>query len=286
MTHRSASPRRAVLRAWLLPMIALAAVWGAVYLDLISPSILLDFLAWWPVWMLIALVTFMVRGRRIGRVRVSGMMPLVTLIVFGLFVFGHLAGWPTMPSASVRLAGPGQGSVATAAMSARVTGGLVVTSGGSGFLYEVEPIRRGGETAMPDATEQIQGANMSIQLVPKADPGLYVFGGWMLDLDRAPTWSLSLSGDMDADLGDLRLTALQIDGKGKVRLGHIDDSAPVTVSGDFDVTVDPGTPVRVVGVAEVPADWIQTSDGWESPTSGNGWVFSVAEDSILTLREG
>ncbi|MGC2239790.1 MAG: hypothetical protein WA726_03030 [Acidimicrobiia bacterium] len=283
MTHRAAGSRRAALRAWALPGTALALIALAVYFDWLSRSIALDFAAWWPVWALIALLGFLVRGRKLGRLRLSGLIPILALGVVAVFLYGHLAGWVAMPSSSVRLIGPGQGSVSTAALSARITGTLHVTSGESGFLYAVVPIRRGGDVALPDATEQIQGPSMSIQLKPMADPGLYTFAGWDLDLDPSPEWSLSLGGDLDADLSTLQLSSLQVAGDGRVELGTVSHSVPVTVSGRIEITLPSGLPARVVGDAGVPADWVKTNDGWESPTPGSGWVFSVSDSTTLSL---
>jgi hypothetical protein len=136
------------------------------------------------------------------------------------------------------------------------------------------------------ATEQLQGPNISVALEPSPDPGLYTFAGWSLDLDEAPTWSLSLSGELEADLTRLRLASLQVDGAGSVALGAAAANTVVTVSGAFELTVPAGTPVRVVGDAVVPSGWTLTDDGYVSPTSGEGWVISAGEGSSLTVREG
>jgi hypothetical protein len=283
MTHLAAGPRRAALRAWSLPVTWLALIALGVYLKWLSRSIALDFAAWWPLWVLIAVFGFLVRRRRIGRLRLSGFIPLLALAALATFTYGHVAGWSAMPSSSVRLVGPAQGAVSTAAISAHIGGEMRVTSGQSGFLYEVEPIRRGGEVALPDATEQIQGPNMSIQLRPMPDPGLYTFAGWALDLDPTPDWSLSLQGALDADLSGLHVTSLQIDGTGNVVLGTVNNSVPVTVAGDIEVVVPEGLAVRVMGEAGVPSDWVKIGEGWESPTPGAGWVFSVSDSALLSV---
>jgi hypothetical protein len=208
------------------------------------------------------------------------------VLALATFLTGHVRGWPVMPSAMVGLYGPQAGSVVTGALSARIDGPVEVGSGQTGFLYAVEPIRRGGEIGPPVATEQLQGPNISVALEPSADPGLYTFAGWSLDLDEAPTWSLSLSGELEADLTRLRLASLQVDGAGSVALGAAAANTVVTVSGSFELTVPAGTPVRVVGDAVVPSGWTLTDDGYVSPTSGEGWVISAGEGSSLTVREG
>jgi hypothetical protein len=170
-------------------------------------------------------------------------------------------------------------------MSARIEGRLDVGLGQSGFLYAVVPIRTGGDTGLPEAVERTQGTSMAVVLKPVTDPGFYTFAGWSLELDPSPAWALSLGGELTADLTAVRVTELQIEGGGSVRLGTPMAETPVAVSGDFVIEVSGGSAVRVVGQAEVPTGWAETSDGWESPAGAGGWVISVAEGSTLAVTE-
>jgi hypothetical protein len=267
-------------------VLALVLILLAISLGFLSRSVLVDLLAWWPVWLALLGLALLSRGRRWGRFRPSALVAIISVLALATFLTGHVRGWPVMPSAMVGLYGPQAGSVVTGALSARIDGPVEVGSGQTGFLYAVEPIRRGGEIGPPVATEQLQGPNISVALEPSADPGLYTFAGWSLDLDEAPTWSLSLSGELEADLTRLRLASLQVDGAGSVALGAAAANTVVTVSGSFELTVPAGTPVRVVGDAVVPSGWTLTDDGYVSPTSGEGWVISAGEGSSLTVREG
>jgi hypothetical protein len=286
MTHIAGRSRRGVPKVWILPVLALVLILIAISIGILSRSVLIDLIAWWPVWLILVVIAFLARGRRWGRVRVSALVAILSVLVLGTFITGHILGWAAMPSAATVLNGPQAGSVATGALSARIDGQLEVGSGQSGFLYAVEPVRRGGEIGPPVANEQLQGPNIAVALEPSPDPGLYTFAGWELDLDEAPSWSLSLAGNIEADLTRLRLSSLQIDGAGSAALGAAPENVVVTVSGDFEISLPPGVPARVVGEATVPAGWAQTNDGYESPTPGAGWVISVGEGSSLTVTGG
>jgi hypothetical protein len=286
MTHLAAGSRRGVPRIWLLPILALVLILVAISLGFFSKSVLLDLLAWWPVWLVLLVLALLSRRRRWGRVRPSALVAVLFVAALGACLTGHVRGWAVMPSASVGLNGPQAGSAATGALSARIEGVLEIDSGRSGFLYAVEPIRRGGDVGPAVATEQLQGPNIAVALAPAADPGLYTFAGWAIDLDETPTWSLSLAGELRADLTRLRLSSLQIDGEGLVSLGPAAPGTVVTVSGVFELTIPVGSPARVVGDAVVPEGWIAAEDGFESPTPGEGWVISVGQGSSLTVREG
>ncbi len=286
MTRRAARPRRGVPRVWILPVVALLLILIAISIGLLSRSVLVDLLSWWPVWLLLIGLALLARGRRWGRLRPSALIAILSVLSLGAFLTGHIRAWPIMPSASIGLNGPQAGSVVTGALSARISGPLEVGSGQSGFLYAVEPVRSGGDVGPPVAVEQLQGPNISVALEPSPDPGLYTFAGWALDLDEAPTWSLSLAGEVQADLTRVALSSLQIDGGGSVSLGTASANTVVTVSGTFDIALPPGTPARVVGDAIVPAGWTTSDDGFRSPTPGEGWVISVGEGSSLTISGG
>jgi hypothetical protein len=286
MTHTAAGSGRGFPRAWLLPIVALVGILIYAALGWLSRSVVIDLVSWWPLWLLIVVVGILTRGRRIGKMHLSGVVPLLALAALGVFLAGHLLGWDVMPSSSASLVGPASDTVTTAAISARIDGRLDVGLGQTGYLYSAVPIRTGGDTALPEATERTQGTSIAVVLDPVEDPGFNTFAGWSLELDPSPAWALSLGGDLSADLSTLRVTELQIEGQGSVRLGSPMAETPVSVSGNFEVEVPGGAAVRVVGVAEVPGDWTQTDDGWESPAGSGGWVVSVTEGSTLAIREG
>jgi hypothetical protein len=285
MTHTASGSSPGASRAWLLPIAAVFGILAYAALGWLSKSVVIDFIAWWPVWVLVAGLAFLARGHRLGKVRLSGLVPLVALAALGVFLVCHLLGWDAMPSSSASLVGPPSDSATIAAMSARIEGRLDVGLGQSGFLYAVVPIRTGGDTGLPEAVERTQGTSMAVVLEPVPEPGFYTFAGWSLELDPSPAWALSLGGELTADLTAVRVTELQIEGGGSVRLGTPMAETPVAVSGDFVIEVSGGSAVRVVGQAEVPEGWTETSDGWESPAGAGGWVISVAAGSTLAVTE-
>ena len=282
MTHRAPGPSSGAPKIWLLPLLVLVALAVLGWAGYLSRSLLLDFVAWWPVWVLVALAALVVRGRRAGRVRLSGIVPVVATLLIGLFATAHLLGWPLMPSTDRILVGPSAEGVETAALSARVDGELRVRAG-AGFLYLVESLRLGGEVGVPDAEEQKAESAVVIELIPDEMPGLYGFSGWDVVLSSVPTWSLTLQGDIDADLTSIQVAGAQAEGSGTLVLGTVPGPTAVSVVGVFTVAVPPATPIRVVGEAEVPGDWEALSDGSRSPAPGNGWVLSVAPGSRVSV---
>ena len=282
MTHRTVGFGRGFPRSWLLPIGALTLLLGVAASGRLSRSIVADLIAWWPVWLGLGIAAYLLRDRRAGKFRVAGLVPLVALLAVAVFTWGHLAGWSIMPSASQRLVGPESAGVAEADLTAEVDGRIDL-SGGSEFLYQVEPIMEGGGIGIPTADEHIVDSSVSVALEPPPDPGLYSYAGWDITLSNVPTWDLTLSGALDVDLTGLRIATATLGGAGTVVLGETVGETPVAVGGSFQVVVPSGVSARVVGVASVPANWVIDSGGASSPAGGEGWVLTVVGDATLTV---
>jgi len=284
MTRLAVGFGRAFPKSWLLPIGALTVVLGIAASGWLSRSIVADFIAWWPVWLGIAVVAYLFRERKFGMFRAAGLAPLVALVVVGLFTWGHLSGWTVMPSASHRLVGPEADGFASADMNVHVDGVIEVEGGGQ-FLYLVEPVMRGGRIGIPVAAEQVIADSISIELEPPADPGLYSFAGWDLELSSTSRWTLTLEGAVDADLSSLDVDQLTLAGSGAVVLGQADEATGVSVDGMFHIVVPEGEEARVIGLASVPASWSLDGLGAISPTHGEGWVITVAPEAVVTVSE-
>lgn len=268
----------------MLPLGALSGLLGVVAADILSRSLLLDLIAWWPAWLALILLTLAVRGRRLGRIRVSGLVPLVVLAVLAALVAGHVQGWALMPSATPRLVGPVP-ETEGAALEARLDGLLVVEAGGH-HLYRVDPVRLGGRVGIPGAREQVGDEVTVVRLEAADDPGLYRFAGWEIRLSPETVWGLVLVGEVDADLSGLQVSDLVVGGEGRVVLGPAPDEAFVSVSGVFEVVVPAGQPTLVIGDAQVPGSWQGLDDGFRSPAEGEGWVITVEDAAVVRVIEG
>lgn len=285
MTRRAAGSGRGIPRVWLLPVLVFTAALAASAAGFLSRSLVLDLAAWWPVWVAMAVLAIIGRKWRIGRVRLAGLVPLLTLAALAAFLVGHVQGWPVMPSASAHLVGPPVGAATQAELSARVDG-VIELRAGSEFLYEVGPVRRGGDIAIPESVERSLGDAITVVLGPPETTGYYRFAGWDIRLSPDPTWALRLEGELEVDLSGLSLSGVHLSGSGLVTIGATTAPVSMTLNGPFEVVVMSGTPVRILGDAIVPVDWRQALDGWISPVDGEGWLISVSEASSLVVTEG
>ena len=284
MTRRASRPSRRVPRIWLLPALILTAILGLTATDVFSRSLVLDLVAWWPVWLGLSIVVALFGRRRIGRLRLGGLASIIVAAALVTFTFGHLRGWPLNPSSTRHLIGPEVSEYAEAELSAAVRGELRL-SAGSGFLYEIDPLGGGGPVGIPTAVERSVGSMISVSLEEPSDPGFDTSAGWDVTLSTQPTWTLVLEGDVDLDLAGLMVDQLDVRGSGLVRLGETEDTTLIEVEGAITIEVPGATPTRVIGDAQVPGGWVETSDGWRSPVEGLGWVINVPPGSVVSIDQ-
>ena len=276
---------RSFPRAWILPLSVLTILLGAAALGRFSRAMAADVLAWWPVWVGLGIAAYLLRERSYSGFRFAGLVPLAALVFVLLFAWGHIVGWAIMPSASQKLVGPELGETTAASVVAEIDGRLIVERREMGELYVVEPVRRGGSIALPNAGEETSDDRLDVVLVEMPDAGLYTFAGWKIALAPAARWDLALDGAVEADLTGLQIDSLRLEGAGEVVLGPLDGTGDVFVSGAYRLVVPSGSPASVRGVAAVPGSWLLTNGGAVSPTTGDGWSVEVAPGSSVVIVE-
>lgn len=250
---------------------------------LITTAVILDLIAWWPVWLGVLGLAILLRRSAARSVRTGGVTALLLALAAAAFLAGHLAGWTVMPSAGGRLVGPVPDGVEAASLTAVIHGRVDVGSG-SDFLYQVLPIRWGGQYGLPRAFEEVPNTEtINVDLALVDHPGLSSFAGWDILLSDQPIWSLDLAGVLAADLSGLDILSLVVGGSGNVKLGDSDFVRMIEVSGVFQIEFPRGVAVTVVGEASVPDDWLSTEDGWASPSGGDAWVVTVLPGSSVTV---
>src|SRR5690606_12373366 len=133
MIPTSRERRPGVPVTWALPAGIFLGLLLGVFAGVVSGAVLLDIIAWWPVWFVLGALAWRARGRRLGLVRASGLVPLLASVVAVVFLVAHVQGWPLMPSTSGRLIGPDT-PFARAALVAEIDGWLRVDDDAR-FLY-------------------------------------------------------------------------------------------------------------------------------------------------------
>lgn len=275
-----------VLWGWLMVALSGVSIAAGVVGGLLAPSIVLDIVSFWPLFILgfvIAAGLLVWRGR--GPARLPAIAPLILITALGAVVVLHIVGWRVLPSAAADMTGPPVGAATEATLRLELPGTVVVRAGAGDALYSVTIDRRGGRLGVPEAIES-GGGDIPLQVDLRQRDGGRWFrtDGWMVRLSTVPRWDLTLDvGRIDADLTGLALGSLDLNGAGQVVLDR--GTATVRLGGVFTLTVPAGTAVEVVGDAAVPAGWERTDTGARSPVDGTGLTIEVTDGARVEIQE-
>jgi hypothetical protein len=256
--------------------------------DVLSPSLWLDLVALWPLPVLgsaIGLVVWLVGGRRRRHLAIIGLSAF-SWLVLGLAL--HLAAAPWLPVASAAISRSSEGELASARIGIDVDIGRLVVSAGADGTYDVSPLRTGGQLGAPEAYEQQLAGDLSFLVIPRADSGLFVFGGWGVLLGPDLGWTLELSApELDIDLSGLEVASMRLDAEvSTIRLATPSGSPEVILTGSHTFIVPSTVAFTASGDVEGPEGWPRTDGGITSPAGSGGWQVSVEDGSTLRVVEG
>ncbi len=266
--------------AWLMVALVGVSIGAGIVGGILAPSVLLDVVSFWPL-VVVPLIAAVVLWRRRSS-RTGAVPPLLLITIVSLVIGLHLLGWSKLPSSAADLIGP-PAQQGTVSLSISLPGRLVIGVGDSP-LYTIRLDRAGGNLGVPEALERSTDGVLSVD-VHQMDGGRWFrTEGWTATLARSPVWKLDLSStQLEADLRELAIDSLTVDGSGTVLLGS--SPATVAVSGAITVGVAPGTAVEVHGSASVPAGWERTDDGFRSPGTGSSISIAVTEGAHVVIKE-
>lgn len=243
--------------------------------SVLSPSIVLDAVALWPLAAL-AVPAFLL-GLRGGRSRALAPLMLISwmLVTFGL----HLGGVEGLPSAAATLR-PDVGAAATARLSVVVPDlGLRIGSGD----FEIRPSPVGGRAGAP-VVEQVTGSQAVAVTVTddRETSPWFRYGEYEIALPSSSAWDLQISvASVDLDLTNVMVRGGRVEAAtGRIELGVPTQAATLRITGAIEVTVPADVPVRVSGTTAVPDDWQTDGDDAVSGIEGDGWTILAESGSV------
>lgn len=247
---------------------------------ILSPTIVLDLVALWP--MLGLVVPAVVLGLRGGRRWALPPLVVLTWLLVGVGLhLGSLTGLPSTAAAvEVDLGDASEGRLVLSAAD------LAVSIGEGPFTISPRPT--GGTGGVPVVERVAGGSAVSLAVSDDVERSVWFrFGSWDVDVPSSISWDMRVTAaTVDADLTDLTVSRVElVVDSGVVRLGTTTSSAVVEVDGTMTVVVPSGSPVTVVGEADVPAGWSATDGGAASPADGVGWLIEVVGGSVR-ISEG
>ncbi len=275
--RRLASPWT-VVAALLVVLLAIGIEVG-VLADIISPSVWLDVIALWPIGaigLVAAPIVWLIGDRQPRHLAIAGLSVFTWLAVgFAL----HVSGSELLPVGVTAVEGPDADDAVSGHLEIELEAGRVDLEGGAIGSYRVSPIRAGGVVGAPSVFEQSDGAELRVVVVPRDDPGMYVFRGWTVSLGSGLRWTIDVAApELSVDLTgvDVTTATLRSDAS-EIAIGPVSAASVIDLVGTHRVVVAEGTPIRLQGEGVVPDDWILIDGGGaRSPVDGEGWLV-VAE---------
>lgn len=248
--------------------------------SVLSPSIVLDAVALWPLAALV--VPAVVMGLRGGRARALAPLMLISwmLVTVGL----HLGGVEGLPSAAATIR-PDLGGASTARLSVAVPDVALQIASGD---FEIRPAPVGGRVGAP-VVEQVTGSTAVAVTVTddrEASPW-FRYGKYEIGLPSSASWDLQLVvASVDLDLTEVMVSGGRVEAAtGRILLGVPTQAATIRLTGAIEVSVPAGVPVRVSGTTAVPDDWQTDGDDAVSGVDGEGWTI-IAESGSVRIVSG
>ena len=284
--------------AWGLIGAVLAILAVGVAIRLLSPAILLDVGALWPIGA--ALLALGWVTRRIWPTTRLAHAPVTPLVIFTWLVFSvslHFTDVGSLPSRSADLKGPPVDQVGFSTLAVQMREGrLTVLTGSGPSAYQVEMTRRGGGAGIPLAVESAGDQGGEITIIDVRDPLPFDLdlpvqdnawlrsSGWSVGLHPDPTWNLTLAApEISLDLRNIRLAGLAVAGEGAIKVAEASTPTRMVLSGSFTIEVPAGVPVEVLGAAVVPEEWTVDGDTAWFGERGAGWDITVMEEGSAQI---
>lgn len=129
--------------------------------------------------------------------------------------------------------------------------------------YSADIIDKPGKIGYPEAVETLVGEPKAVLFREIQTSSLLKVAGWNINIGNKNIWKLNLlSFDSDLHLDNINLKNSRIAGTGAIYLGKDLNLEELKVNGNFDIKVSNTLPIVVIGNADVPPTWINATIGY------------------------
>jgi len=129
--------------------------------------------------------------------------------------------------------------------------------------YKAEIINKPGKLGYPEAIETIVGEPRAIVFREINTSSLLKVKGWKIELGTENLWKLNIfSIDSNIYLDNLNLMPSSLSGTGKIYLGPNLNMKELILNGQYEITISKKLPIVVKGTATVPSSWLNATVGY------------------------
>ena len=258
------------------------------FLGYLRPSIIYDYIDYWPITILpILLVTIFRRASFYGMLR--NILNIFLIVIVLIFSFGHLFDSKFLTTYKF------DSFFQNNELSPDYNYSLLIDVDGKinlksfqGIGYKAEIIDQPGNIGYPEAIETVLGEPRVIIFRELETSNLLKVKGWNINLGNQNIWELDIfSLDSDINLTDIKLSPSKLSGTGEIFLGPNLEIDNLALSGNYEVTVPKDLSVLVKGQAQVPEQWLKASVGnLNNPDKTYTVVIEIIDGSQVIFKDG
>ena len=258
------------------------------FLGYLRPSIIYDYIDYWPITILpILLITIFRRSSLYEILR--NIVNMFLIVVILIFSFGHLfdSKFLTTYEYDSFFQNKELNPDFKYSLFIDLDGKLDLNSF-QGIGYTAEIIDAPGNIGYPESIETLLGEPRAIIFRELETSSLLKVKGWNINLGNQNIWELDIfSLDSFINLSDLKLSPSKLSGTGEIILGTNLEIEVLLLSGNYEVTVPNDLSILVKGQAQVPEQWLNASVGnLNNPDKTYTVVIEIIDGSQVIFKDG
>ena len=236
---------------------------SSIFFGFLRPSIIYDYLDYWPLTILPLIFLFLFRKTNI-REQASFYSYILLILVFIFFQVGHYLKGDFLTTYGYN------SSFENLNLDSRIEHQLLIDGNNSielnyflGNGYKVDILNKPGNSGYPETIETLIGEPRAIIFREIDTSYLLKVKGWKVELGSESIWKLNIfSADSNFYLDNLNLNPSSLSGTGQIYLGANLDLSLLVLNGEYEVTVSKDLPKVVKGNAKVPSTWLNATVGY------------------------
>tara|TARA_Y100000817_G_C16793858_1_gene516427 strand:- start:312 stop:1076 length:765 start_codon:yes stop_codon:yes gene_type:complete len=254
----------------------------------LRPSILFDYLDYWPITILPILMTLILRRSYFYEIFRNTVITFLIIIVL-IFSLGHLFDAKFLSTYQF------DGFFENKDLSVDEIYKLYIDFDGklnlnthSGLGYKADIIDLPGNIGYPETIESVVGEPKVIIFREIATSNLLKVKGWDVSLGEKNIWELDIfSMDSTFYLDNIELQPSKLTGTGDIFLGKNLNLKNLVLSGNYEVTVSKELSILVKGQSEIPESWLKASVGnLNQPDNPYTLIIEIIDGSQVIFSDG
>ena len=258
------------------------------FMGYLRPSIIYDYLDYWPLTILPILLIVIFRNSKFKEV-VGNFVNIILIIIVTLFSIAHMFDSRFLSTyqdesffENSDLSDDFQYN-----LSIDIDGTLDLSSF-NGLGYSVDIIDRPGKVGYPESIETLVGNPRAVIFREIETSSLFKVKGWDIRLGDRNLWELDIfSIDSTIYLDNLSLLPSKLSGTGQIFLGDNLKMENLIISGNYEITVSDNLSILIIGQAETPSSWLEATVGiLNSPEKTYSLVIDIIDGSQVLFKDG